>query len=74
MINSIYSKLASGFAAFAMATLPVAAQAQQAQDQAEVAQEAQPPANNLFNIPANAVISGHDAAIIGTRFALETAA
>ena len=61
MINSIYSKLASGFAAFAMATLPVAAQAQQAQDQAEVAQEAQPPANNLFNIPADAVMfEDHD--------------
>ena len=56
MIDSIYSKLASGFAALAMATLPVAAQAQQAQAQAEEAQEPQATASNPFNIPSDAVM------------------
>ncbi len=54
MNSTIFSKVASITAAVAMATLPVAAQAQQAQDQADSAPEQPLAGTNSLGIPSDA--------------------
>ena len=56
VIDSIFSKVATGLATLAMTTLPVAAQAQQAQEQMDRAQEAETSAASPFGIPSDVVM------------------
>ena len=56
MIDSIFSKVATGLATLAMTTLPVAAPAQQAQEQMAQAQEAETSAASPFGIPSDVVM------------------